>query len=218
MSEAAGGTYGPTWNVPALTPERVRSVRFSRTPIGRRGLSEDEVWRFVEHMAAEIARRDAVEAALIATSEKYRNALRTWQQEQVDRRDSVAQERSKKRRPDVELVNMMSRAQQEADALIAQTQAYCRQLAADAQEQADALLDNARLRAEDAAERAVHTYRASAGGEYSAATEELERRLAWVRTFIASLGSVESQLSTARQALEMEVERVVDIAQPRERV
>jgi DivIVA domain-containing protein len=37
-----------------LTPERVRRTQFSRTPIGRRGLSEDEVTDFLHRIADEL--------------------------------------------------------------------------------------------------------------------------------------------------------------------
>lgn len=219
MSDPAIGTYRPPqYATRPLTPERVRSVEFSRTPIGRRGLDPDEVYRFVERMAEEIARRDALEATERANSERYRDALKNWQEEQIRLRGGSVEAQPRNRRPDADTINLLSRAQQEADSLLAQTRVHCRQLAVDAQEHADGMMEDARLRAEEAAKRAAHDYRTGAGGDYSADLEELERRLAWVRAFTESLRSAETQISATREALELEVGRVVDIARARERL
>ena len=39
------------WRAPQrLTPDRVRSMQFSRTPVGRRGLSEEEVLELISYI------------------------------------------------------------------------------------------------------------------------------------------------------------------------
>ena len=50
--------------------------------------------------------------------------------------------------------------------------------------------------------------RARAGDDHSVELEDLERRLTWARTFLASLENVETQLRTAREALSYEFEKL----------
>jgi DivIVA domain-containing protein len=194
-----------------LVPERVRATQFTRTPIGRRGLSEEEVTQFLHRVADDIAARDAAEASLRAKVAHYKNTLIQWQREQLETRTDevpVGNAVEATPRPTVAAVNLLSQAQQQADAHVAQTREYCRRLAADAQEHAQEILSEAQAQAEVAAENAVRAYRAEAGGTHTAETEELERRLAWARTFLTSLESVEAQLRTAREALSYEFDKL----------
>jgi DivIVA domain-containing protein len=190
-----------------LTPDRVRSMQFARTPIGRRGLAEDEVTAFMQRVADDIATRDASEASLRAKVTHYKNTLVQWQREHSEARadESMVPNSSA---ATVEAVNILSRAQQEADAYVAQTQEYCRRLAADAHDHAQAVLSDATARADAAAEQAVIELRANAGEDHSVELEDLERRLTWARTFLASLENVETQLRTAREALSYEFEKL----------
>ena len=208
MTDAADEQYARR-TVQRLTPDRVRSMQFSRTPIGRRGLAEDEVAAFLQRVADEIATRDAAETSLRAKTTHYKNTLVQWQREQSESRTEDVNGRA----PDsatatVEAVNILSRAQQEADAYVAQTQEYCRRLAAEAHEHAQSVLDDATDRADAAAEQAVIELRAREGENHSPELEDLERRLAWARTFLASLESVETQLRTAREALSYEFDKL----------
>lgn len=192
-----------------FTPDRVRAVAFSRSPIGRRGLNEDEVAQFQQRVAEEIAARDASEASLRAKVSHYKNTLVQWQREQSEARsDDLPVHAPVAPRPSVEAINILSQAQQEADAYVAQTQEYCRRLAADAQEHAQEILTRAHAEADAAAEGAVLDYRRRAGDGYAADVEDLERRLVWARTFLSSLESVETQLRTAREALSFEFDRI----------
>jgi DivIVA domain-containing protein len=208
MTDTADEQYARR-TVQRLTPDRVRSMHFSRTPIGRRGLAEDEVAAFLQRVADEIATRDAAETSLRAKVTHYKNTLVQWQREQSESRTEDVNGRG----PDsatatVEAVNILSRAQQEADAYVAQTQEYCRRLAAEAHEHAQSVLDDATDRADAAAEQAVIELRAREGEDHSPELEDLERRLAWARTFLASLESVETQLRTAREALSYEFDKL----------
>jgi DivIVA domain-containing protein len=208
MTDAADEQYARR-TVQRLTPDRVRSMQFPRTPIGRRGLAEDEVAAFLQRVADEIATRDAAETSLRAKVTHYKNTLVQWQREQSESRTEDVNGRG----PDsatatVEAVNILSRAQQEADAYVAQTQEYCRRLAAEAHEHAQSVLDDATDRADAAAEQAVIELRAREGEDHSPELEDLERRLAWARTFLASLESVETQLRTAREALSYEFDKL----------
>ena len=191
-----------------LTPDRVRSTSFSRTPIGRRGLAEDEVIAFLHRVADDIAARDATEASLRAKVNHYKNTLVQWQREHSEARSDEMGGAPTGASATVEAVNILSRAQQEADAYVAQTQEYCRQLAADAQDHAEQVLKDATARADAAAEQAVVDLRARTGESHSVELEDLERRLTWARTFLASLENVETQLRTAREALSYEFQRL----------
>ncbi len=208
MTDVADEQYARR-TVQRLTPDRVRSMQFSRTPMGRRGLADDEVASFLQRVADEIATRDAAETSLRAKVTHYKNTLVQWQREQSESRVEEVNGRS----PDtssatVDAVNILSRAQQEADAYVAQTQEYCRRLAAEAHEHAQRVLDDATSRADAAAEEAVIELRARGGENHSPELEDLERRLAWARTFLASLETVETQLRTAREALSYEFEKL----------
>jgi len=249
---------------PRLTPERVRTMQFSRTPIGRRGLAEEEVAQFLQRVAEDIAMRDADDAASRATIAHYKNTLAHWQSEHGDYRDE-ALAAAAAQRPTIEAVNILSRAQQEADSYVAQTQAYCRRIAVDARQHAEQIVSEAQARAEEAADRAVAEYEmrqaaaaaaavvnasdhgtaADGAGATATATavgaapvttavraeavmgaadaqphpyqlelEEIERRIVWARTFLASLANVETQLRTAREALSFEFERLDATAHP----
>ena len=111
---------------PRLTPERVRKMMFTRTQIGRRGYSEEEVNLFLERVAEDIAARDAEDASMRAMVLHYQNTLADWR---AGYRDAGGNKPATTVVPSVEAVNILSRAQQEADSYVAQTQAYCRRLA-----------------------------------------------------------------------------------------
>lgn len=201
-----GPNVKPT--LPRLTPERVRKMQFTRTQIGRRGLAEDEVNLFLERVAEDIAARDAEDASMRAMVLHYQNTLADWRAEYRDPHGRPGAGPSTGVVPSVEAVNILSRAQQEADSYVAQTQAYCRRLAVDARDHAQQILTEAQAQADEAANRAVQGYRARSGDAYTPEFEELERRLAWARTFLSSLESVETQLRTAREALSYEFDRL----------
>ncbi len=197
---------------PRLTPERVRKMQFTRTQIGRRGLAEDEVNLFLERVAEDIAARDAEDASMRAMVLHYQTTLADWRAEHREPQGRTGTGGGVV--PNVEAVNILSRAQQEADSYVAQTQAYCRRLAVDARDHAQQILTEAQAEAEEAANRAVQGYRARSGDAYTPEFEELERRLAWARTFLSSLESVEAQLRTAREALSYEFDRLGSASSP----
>lgn len=208
MTAINGPDVKPT--LPRLTPERVRKMQFTRTQIGRRGLAEDEVNLFLDRVAEDIAARDAEDASMRAMVLHYQNTLADWRAEYRDPHGRTGTGVV----PSVEAVNILSRAQQEADSYVAQTQAYCRRLAVDARDHAQQILAEAQAQAEEAANRAVQGYRARSGDAYTPEFEELERRLAWARTFLSSLENVEAQLRTAREALSYEFDRLGAASSP----
>jgi cell division initiation protein len=177
-------------------------MHFSRTPMGRRGLSEDEVALFLHRVADDLAARDAAEASLRAKVAHYKDTLMRWQSEAHT--DLPAGAHAASAEPPVEAVNILSQAQQEADAYVAQAQEYCRRLAADARDHAQEIVSEAQA----AAEAAAREHRLLSGDGQPAELEELEHRLVWARSFLASLETVEAQLRTAREALAYELGRM----------
>lgn len=240
MSQADGPPASARRPVNRLTPARVRSVQFPRAAVGRRGYSAEAVDQFVRRMAEEITSRDAAEANLRAQLDRVRRALKQWQSRQLERRDTgthpVVATAAATPPPisgehNVEAVNTLSQAQQQADAYIAQAQEYCRQITADARNRADAILCEAQERAEATTAQALRTYEArqqalaeqeaavaeaertreeevlrSAGTGIGVDLDELDRRLNWARTFVTALQSVESQLTSSREALSTELD------------
>jgi cell division septum initiation protein DivIVA len=180
-----------------LTPERIRSITFSRSPLGRRGIDPDEVELFQHRLAEEIAAGEAENARLRAEVVR----LRDWYRSHGENIDPSLLPRQ----VDVEAVNLLSEAQLQAEAYIAQAEAHCRRLTGDARRQATALLSDAEQRAEAAAREAVRTYRASAGAGHAAEIEEMERRLAWLRAFCHA---VQVQLHAASDAFAQEIDKL----------
>jgi DivIVA domain-containing protein len=180
-----------------LTPDEVRTMRFSRTPLGRRGLSEDEVRTALVRVAEDMSSSDAEKAALRAEVSRLRDYFR--------RHHPEAKVIEHDHRPRAEAVNILSQAQQQADAYVAQALEYGRQVTAQARHQAEDLLQDAQRRAEAAAESAAHEYRRQAGHQYAAQIEELERRSAWLRTFAKA---VQVQMQSATDAFSREIEKV----------
>ncbi|MEV0382034.1 DivIVA domain-containing protein [Nonomuraea sp. NPDC050643] len=158
-----------------LTPDRIRNKDFSRTKLGHRGFSEDEVRTFLYRLAEDMAAGDMEKADLRAEVERLKN----WYK---DHGTDVASPGAQRARLNVDAVNLLSRAQQTADAQIAEAEDYARRLVAQARQQYEQLLQEAQQQAEEAASQAVSVYRSS-GQVHSAEAEELERRIAYLRTF-----------------------------------
>jgi DivIVA domain-containing protein len=190
-----------------LSPERVRTWEFSRTPLGRRGYNEDEVRLFLARAAEELAAGDAEKAALRAEVRRLRNYYRDHNIDVDTPRPEVAESG-----PSIAAINLMSQAQQAADAQVAQAEEYCRRLVAQAREHYEDVLREAAEQASQAAEAASAAYEAAAdseGGEGGGFEREaLERRIAWLRTF-AEVTQV--QLRSVLEALTREVDKLGDL-------
>ncbi|GHF39166.1 cell division septum initiation protein DivIVA [Amycolatopsis bartoniae] len=186
-----------------LTPERIRSITFSKSPLGRRGIDPDEVELFRHRLAEEIAAGEAENMRLRAEVER----LRDWYRSHGENVDPVLLPRQ----VDVEAVALLSEAQLQAEAYIAQAEAHCRRLTGDARRQAMTLLRDAEQRAEVAAQDAVRVYRAEAGQHHAAEVEELERRLAWLRAFCHA---VQVQLHAASDAFAQEIDKLTQFTPP----
>ncbi|WP_236051662.1 hypothetical protein [Nonomuraea cypriaca] len=106
--------------------------------------------------------------------------LRNWYKDHGT--DVVNPGAAQRTRLNVDAVNLLSRAQQTADAQIAEAEDYARRLVGQARQQYEQILQEAQQQAEEAATQAVDVYRSS-GEVQSAEAEELERRIAYLRTF-----------------------------------
>ncbi|WP_169947530.1 DivIVA domain-containing protein [Microbispora sp. H11081] len=190
------------WASPAgerqpLTPDRVRKQEFARTSLGRRGYSEDEVRAFLYRVAEDMAASDKEKADLRA----YIDRMKQWYKEHgLNPEQSMAPQTLS-----VDAINILSRAQQTADAQIAEAEDYARRIVSQARQQYEELLIEAQRQAEDAANRAVGAYRASGSGLPGAEAEELERRIAYLRTF-AEVTQV--QLRAVLEGLAQEVDKL----------
>ncbi|GAB2966595.1 DivIVA domain-containing protein [Amycolatopsis acidiphila] len=186
-----------------LTPERIRSITFSKSPLGRRGIDPDEVELFQRRLAEEMAAGEAENARLRAEVERLRDWYRSHN-ENIDPALVTAQ-------VNVEAVNLLSEAQLQAEAYIAQAEAHCRRLTGDARRQATTLLRDAEQQAEVAAQQAVRAYRDGAGADHAAEIEDMERRLAWLRAFCHA---VQVQLHAASDAFAQEIDKLTQFTPP----
>ncbi|MFC5825052.1 DivIVA domain-containing protein [Nonomuraea insulae] len=173
MTGEASWAERPSDDRQRLTPDRVRNKEFSRTKLGHRGISEDEVRTFLYRLADDIAAGDMEKADLRAEIDRLKN----WYKDHGTDTGGAQQARL-----NVAAVNLLSRAQQTADAQIAEAEDYARRLVGQARQQYEQILHEAQQQAEAAANRAVNVYRSS-GAVQSAEAEELERRIAYLRTF-----------------------------------
>jgi DivIVA domain-containing protein len=197
-----------------LTPDTVRKLEFPRTPLGRRGYCQVQVERFRSRVVEEIARSDAEKAELREEIDRLRGyfrqqAINSNGHANGSRRPHPASPGGDA--PNVQAVNMLSQAQQAADAHIAQAQDYARRLVADARARYDYILDQAHQQAQQAAEAAARAYQArteAQNGEREHYYEQLEAKIAYLRTFAHA---TQVQLRSTLEALSHEVERLTDV-------
>jgi cell division septum initiation protein DivIVA len=186
-----------------LSPDSIRRYPLNRTTFGRRGYVEEDVDRLLTRLARDVDGWVAENAELRAEIHR----LKDWC---FDRDRELPGQAADNDLPDVAAVNLLSRAQQEADTLLTQAQGYARQVAEHARRQYEDELRAAQAQAQEEAERAVRDYRSRSGDQYSAEFEELERRVAWVKAFLGAIQGIEVQLRAAREALTMEVNKLAE--------
>lgn len=189
---------------PPMSPERVRSQEFHRTPLGRRGYDIEEVRRFLSRVAEDVAGADAEKARLRAEIHRLKNYFRERNVD-IDRGSQGSGDPNGW--PHAAAVNLMSRAQQAADAQVAQAEEYCRRLVWQATEQYEDILRHAAEEASQAADQARAAEQASVDVD-SGQREALEQRVAWLRTF-ADVTRV--QLRSVLEALTREVDKLDDL-------
>jgi len=205
MSTPEPSTPGSRRRARRLTPEAVRRREFIRSPLGRRGYLKSDVDRFRVQVADEIAYADAEKAELRGELDRLRNYFRD------NRIDPAAMQVNGNGRgpapgPSVQAVNMMSTAQQAADQHISQAESYAREMVGDARKQYEQILLTAQARAEEAAAEAAKALQAAESiTGTSVHSEELESKIAYLRTF-AEVTQV--QMRSILQALGQELERL----------
>jgi DivIVA domain-containing protein len=208
-----------------LTPETVRNLEFPRTALGRRGYCEIEVERFRARVVEEIAKSDRVKAELREEIGRLRAYFR--QRAVGPANESNGQNGSNGANggehlpaarddmaPSVQAVNVLSQAQQAADAHIAQAQEYARRLITEARARYEQILTQAQQQAAQAAEEAARNYQSRMAGPDPRREEErqqLEAKIAYLRTF-ARLTQV--QLKSALDGLGHELDRLTEMPSP----
>jgi DivIVA domain-containing protein len=186
-----------------LSPEQVRTTGFTRSPLGRRGLAEDEVNTFVNRLAEELAARDSEIVRLLDENHRLKQAMREWQTERIDAPVSDAVERV-----NAETAVLMARAQQHIDAQIAQTELYCRQREQEAVRRYDDIVRHARQQVREEAEQVTQRYRETSGTTYSPDQEQLKRQEVYLSALLQSLDALGSHVQATRQAFAAEITRV----------
>jgi len=168
-----------------LTPDRVQSVAFPPSRLGRRGYDEEHVREFCAEVEGELV------TLLNEKAELWEEVDRLRRRVSGDAGGSTQGHRPEDAH--VQAVRILSKAQQTADRYVADAQAYSRQLAEDARRRRDEVLAEARAHAERVLEEAHQTAsRAAAaamqGGQASpplssGERQELQGELAYLRTF-----------------------------------
>jgi cell division initiation protein len=189
-ADGSGGAEGPDGaGGGQLSPGAVRRMQFARAPLGRRGLLESEVDRFLARIADELSHSDAAKADLRVENGRLREEVQRLHDYFRDRRidpegADQGPRRSAGRAVDAQAINLMSRAQQAADQHVAQAEQYARQLLGDARLQYEEILLAAHAQAEAAAVAAGELYRQTTVLELQSGEQaELTARIAYLRTF-----------------------------------
>lgn len=188
-------------DVQAFTPDKVRNAEFSRAPLTRRGYHEDEVRIYLHRVADVVAASDAEKSRLRGEIQRMRDYFR---EHGVGAEPSSGLASQQQQATHVEAINVMSRAQQSADTQVAQAEEYARRIVSEARGQYEQILQQAQREATEAAERARLSQQA-AGHSDAGEREQLERHLAYLRTF-AEVTQV--QLKSVLEGLSREVDKL----------
>jgi DivIVA domain-containing protein len=163
-----------------LTPDRVQSISFPTSRLGRRGFDEDHVRAFCAHVEQELVTLLNEKAALWEEVDRLRRRIMGDAEEAPGYRPEDAH---------VQAVRILSNAQQTADRYVADAQQYSRQLAEDARRRRDEVLAEAKAHAERLLEEAHHQASRAAAVAMSGAPPadegraDLHGELAYLRTF-----------------------------------
>ncbi|MGY1856979.1 DivIVA domain-containing protein [Modestobacter sp. SYSU DS0290] len=184
-----------------LTPDDVRSARFSHGSLLHPGYTEAEVDGFVDLVAEEVSR-------LSGENEQLRA--------QLAQLEAQLAEASVRPSPSDQAVGILATAQQTADAYVAEAEEFSRQMTAEARAQYEEQLGQARDKAgaiiqaaQEAATRAVgEAPRPSADQPQ---TEQLQEQIAYLRAFGQA---TRTQLRAYLEALLVDVEKEWGAAHP----
>ncbi|MQA34447.1 DivIVA domain-containing protein [Modestobacter roseus] len=197
-SEQAPGSGGPDHR---LTPDDVRSARFSHGSLLHPGYTEAEVDGFVGLVAEEVARLSGENDQLRA---------------QLDRLEGQLTEAADRPAPSDQAVGILATAQRTADAYVAEAEEFSRQMTAEARAQYEEHLGQARDKAgaiiqaaQEAATRVVGEAPRPAVGQPE--TEQLQEQIAYLRAFGQA---TRTQLRAYLEALLADVEKEWGHAHP----
>lgn len=195
------GTGRHVWSR-RTSAEQIRSARFGRTTLGRRGFNEEEVTGFLHRLAEEVSGLEADLAAVRAENARIKGALRDWQTQAGEARTPGASTTS------VEAISLLSRAQRQIEAQVAETERYCRLREQEARQRYEEIVNTARHHAKEDADRVVRAYRASAGSHYSPEGERAERTGVWLNALLRSLDALAAHVDATRRSFAVEVEKL----------
>ncbi|MGY1747719.1 DivIVA domain-containing protein [Modestobacter sp. SYSU DS0511] len=199
-SEQAPGspTGGPDHR---LTPDDVRSARFSHGSLLHPGYTEAEVDGFVDVVAEEVARLSGENDQLRA---------------QLAHLEAQLNEAAARPSPSDQAVGILATAQRTADAYVAEAEEFSRQMTAEARAQYEEHLGQARDKAgaiiqaaQEAATRVVGDAPRPSAGQPE--TEQLQEQIAYLRAFGQA---TRTQLRAYLEALLADVEKEWGAAHP----
>jgi DivIVA domain-containing protein len=211
MHPAHGEAAGQRRVSRRISAEQLRSATFTRTALGRRGFNEDEVAGFLHRLAEELGGLENDLANARAENARIKAALRDWQSQAGDGRPEVRGGRAGTGTVlPVEAINLLSRAQRQIEAQVAETERYCRLREEEAHQRYDEIVASARHHAKEDAERVVRAYRAKAGDGYSPDGERAERTGAWINALMRSLDALAAHVDATRRSFAVEVEKLAE--------
>jgi hypothetical protein len=180
--------------------------------MGRRGLNEEEVTRFLYRLAEEVGALEAELTSSWAENARIKSALRDWQTNAGDGHGPRGGGTGTV--VPVEAINLLSRAQRQIEAQVAETERYCRRREQEAHQRYDEIVNEARHHAKEDAERVARAYRAQAGDRYSAEGERAERTGVWLNALLRSLDALAAHVDATRRSFAVEVEKLTEPTSP----
>jgi DivIVA domain-containing protein len=198
------GTGRHAWSH-RTSAEQIRTARFGRTAMGRRGFNEEEVTGFLHRLAEEISGLEADMATVRAENARIKGALRDWQSQAGEGRTGMSTTSTP-----VEAINLISRAQRQIEAQVAETERYCRVREQEARQRYEEIVNSARHHAKEDAERVVRAYRASAGSQYTPEGERAERTGVWLNALLRSLDALAAHVDATRRSFAVEVDKLAE--------
>jgi DivIVA domain-containing protein len=175
----------------------VRDTTFERAPFGRRGLDEAEVQSYMDRLAEELALRDIEIQRLTNENRQLKHALREWHRQLVGH----------------DAAELITRAQLQVEAQIAQAEAYAREREEEAARRYEAIIAEARQMAYDQAQRLLVDAPAPASAPPVAPTAAIDpaaqvRQQAYAAAILQALDSLAAQVDASRQALGYELDQL----------
>ena len=186
-----------------LTPHDVREAQFGRNPIGRRGYHEDEVDEFLGRVEQEMERLARERDAAVDEARRLRNWVAALQNSDPSP--------SRDAQPTLQAVEMLSSAQQQADALIADATQRARDAGVQARSLYESIIGEAHARAAQILQEAAATAELRRGDLPAAGGEVLDTAR---RALLMHLRTMESFCRVQMQELQVMPVRTATDADP----